>query len=95
MAEYSTQIAARLALALRAPVRSRALRGYHRFGKIILFCAFCVIKHLLNLFNLREIKKTTQTTSTTLILLTIFLEDNTDNEDNISMLTICFDLSES
>ena len=30
-------IAARVALALRAPVRSRALRGLHRFGKISFF----------------------------------------------------------
>ena len=33
-AEISTQIAARVALALRAPVRSRALRGLHRFTQI-------------------------------------------------------------
>ena len=34
MAGFCTQIAARVALALRAPVRSRALRGSHRFTQI-------------------------------------------------------------
>ena len=29
-------------VALRAPVRSRALRSYHRFRKILLFCVFSV-----------------------------------------------------
>ena len=71
MAAFGTQIAARVALALRAPVSvrhqwaspqhsssklvlcirlaplvgSRALRGYHRFGRIF---------YLLHLLNLRE-----------------------------------------
>ena len=35
----------RVALALRAPVRSRALRGLHRFGRIF---------YLFNLLDLRE-----------------------------------------
>ena len=78
---YSTQIAARFALALRAPVRSRALRGCCALcagpsgsrsvastSWFCVFCVFCVINYLLNLLNLREIMKTTQTTYSILIL---------------------------
>ena len=61
MAEYSTQIAARVALALRAPVRSRALRGLHRFGKISFFEDNTDnadnVFHLDNLFSLVYINK--------------------------------------
>ena len=59
VAEYSTQIAARFALALRAPVRSRALRGCcalcagpsgsRSVASTLWFCVFCVINYLRNL----------------------------------------------
>ena len=96
-------VAARVVLALRAPVsvRHQWASPQHSSSKLVLcirlaplvgrehFVVLCV------LCILCEIKKTTQTTSTTHIMLRTFWEDNTDNENNNFILTICLVLSTS